>query len=225
MRGIDAERLGVLRMVATQAVAAECFPALSNFTEAQLDTFRNRALMALIAADEQGMSLVDALNRATFTEQGLSFGPATAMSFDAALTATVARSQKDDANAAARAATAARRDQPDAGAVARDDADGRMVIPKGFMGEGQPFKDRVAGELAYFIEEARKKGGLVAEQACAWRCLNRRVPVADALELGKLARWIMATGASAHPERRSLFEDVLVVAEARIEELRSAGAA
>ena len=208
MTTLDKDRLTVLEDVAMCAAVANVFQHLApdpasptNYiTWTENDRVwsvpSRRALLALIAADELGMSLIDALNRVRFTDGQLTFAPATTTTFDNAVRATVEASQKDSQKASKHV--------------------NAMVVPTGFPRQGEPFSALNAGELAYFIEEAKAKGGLEAPIATAYACLAERIPNADALELGKLQRWLANPN---HRQRRTFFADVLTTVEGRLQEI------
>lgn len=204
------ERWALLGDIAYAAVGSGAFPHL---TPPDPDTppespaafrARQRARLALLVADELGMSLTDALNRVRFTEAGITVAPATDSTFDESLRRAVGEAQK------------ARPSEPTEPVASPALS---VVMPRGYTPEGKRFGECSIGELAYFVEESEKKGGLDAERGAAWAALGLRLPDSTAFELGKLTRWILH---KAHPERRKRFQDVLVVAEQRIEELGGA---
>lgn len=225
---LDAARLAILESIAMSAVLSNVFPSIgrpghwetAEGTPAQfipdtsidaLNAANCRALMALIAADELGMSLIDALNRVRFDGAGdmagLSFAPATTSTFEQAIRTTIASAQKDAAKETAKET---------AKASLPPSAD--IVIPTGYPRAGDLIADLAAGELAYFVEEATGKG-VDDQRRAAWRQLSHRIPQADALELSKLTRWILNAKV---PKRKEFFADVLTVAEARIKEIGGA---
>jgi hypothetical protein len=219
---LDAARLEILQSLAVSAVAAECFPSLRIPADAvdrsaETQIAQRRAICALVAADELGMSIVDALNRARFGEDGLSFAPAVAGTFDDALREEIAQKERERQRAIERQ----RRAKPDDAetetlAASQQKLNENALIPADYVPPGKRLGDCNAGELAYFIEESAKKNAVAGVRGAAWEVLGRRIPVADALELGKMTRWIVAPS---HPERRKVFADVLVVAERRMEEI------
>lgn len=215
-RAVDGERLAMLRMLAGEVVAAQCFPAfkLASNDDSEADIARNRALMALVAADEMGSGLVDALNRARFDEHGLSFAPdPNKLTLEQHIIGAQQYAVPADplhglAESMAKAgeATAA--------------VDAGLRIPKGYMSPEKPMGEASIGELAVFYEEATKKNEHNPERLAAWRVLAAKLPTQSALELGKLTRWIL--NKHHQPARREMFQDVLTVAEKRLEELGGA---
>lgn len=205
-RPLDADRLGVLGQVAAAAVLGSAFPGLQPTSEHNVT---NRAFLALIAADELGLSLIDALNRVRFTDQGLSFAPAVDATFEDVLRQNVTATQKAEKKA---------RPPQEAPATISSltNAETDETIPKGFTPEGKRLVDCTVGELAYFIDEAQKKGAHLQTRTTAWKILSMTIPTASALDLGKLTRWILNPK---FPNLRVYFADALVAAEARLEEL------
>lgn len=209
---IDRERLTTLRRLASEIVAANCFPSFLGTVSTSGDAWvsqQSRAIMVLIAAEEMGVGLIDALNRARFDEHGLSFAPdpskVETRTDSAGYTSPVSPAP------AVKAAVAA----------TNKVYDGAMLIPAGYLAPSKPMGDASIGELAVFYEEARDKAAHLDERLVAWKILGERIPSQTAFELGKLTRWILN---KAHqPLRRETFKDVLTIAEARIESLGGAG--
>lgn len=216
-RPLDADRLAVLESVAESAATSGVFVHLvaPETPDAPPMTVRQRrALMALIAADELGMSLIDALNRVRFTEQGLTFAPAVDTTFEEVLRAEVASAQKEAKKEAQKEAQKEAHDAPAALGLSTGEAAAR--IPADYTPSGKLLVECSVGELGYFVEESMKKGAVSGIRAVAWKVLSARIPSASALDLGKLTRWILNPKT---PDRRVNFKDVLVAAEARLEEL------
>jgi hypothetical protein len=208
-RVVDGERLAVLRMLAGEVIAAECFPAfkLASNDDSEADIARNRALMALVAADEMGVPVIDALNRARFDERGLWFA--------ASVFATPEVQVVQTSTLHTTPAT------PEIGTVKVTSGPGTaFAIPKGYMSPETLMADASIGELAVFIEEATKKDAHPQHRGAAWEVLADKLPTQTPLELGKLTRWII--NKHHQPARREMFADVLVAAEARIEALGGA---
>lgn len=215
---LDRERLRVLRALSGEALAADCFPAFrsADITGDQEEAARLRVLMVLIAAEEAGVPLIDALNYARFDENGLSFSVPEAGP-DATVSLTeVARNAERITLSDAGKATVAKIDAEKAPPSA---APKPLIIPAGYTPDPKPLADASVGELAVFFEEALLGGKKdhAAARSEAWRVLGEKIPKASALDLGKLTRWILHE--KHQPDRRDRFRDVLTVAEARIEAL------
>jgi hypothetical protein len=210
-----------LERIATTAVVADAFPALRLVMEEGQDVevlhnrMNARAFMVLLSATEAGVPFVDALNRARFDEHGLTFAPdPNKLTLEQHIIGAQQYAVPADPGVVTVERIADRQDT----ATYPDDAGTR--IPHNYMSPSKPMGEASIGELAVFYEEAYKKVAHPDERSAAWRVLAAKLPTQSALELGKLTRWIL--NKHHQPARREMFQDVLTVAEKRLEELGGA---